>query len=111
MKYQLPEPSGEVEYIPHLTNSYGTKGCYRVGGDEIENPIEDVQYGAQYLANALAALAYEDRVRFDRLAHLARSAYYRIEPEDNWVTQWDDLGPDYQERWRNTVRAVLNAAK
>lgn len=58
--YELPAPSGDVVYHD-VQNSYGERGCYRVGTAECENPAEDVRWAAQYLADALAALEFQQK--------------------------------------------------
>lgn len=105
-KYRLPEPSGAVEWVGHLKNSYGTLGVYRVGGDnEVENPVEDVEYFAQGLANALAALEFENTERIDQIAALARDSYYGI--PDGEARGWDALPEEFRNRWRHVVRLVM----
>jgi hypothetical protein len=104
-KYRLPEPSGEVQWVGHLKNSYGTLGVYRVGGnDEVENPVEDVEYHAQALANALAALEFENTQRIDHIAALARESYYGMVTGD--VRDWHSLSDEFRDRWRQVVRLV-----
>ena len=105
-KYRLPDPSGEVRWVDHLKNSYGTVGVYFVGDkDQVENPLEDVEYHAQALANALAALEYENTERVDQIAELARASYYGI-PDDE-VRGWDVLPEEFRNRWRHVVRLVM----
>lgn len=102
--YQLPDPSGEVEWRGHLENSYGGHGCYQLGDHQIENPAEDIRYYAQQLSNALAAFKFETTVKTDYLAALARSTYYG---EDHDAAGWDGLSTMYKDRWRKAIRAVL----
>jgi hypothetical protein len=105
-KYRLPEPSGAVEWVGHVKNSYGTLGVYRVGGDsEVENPVEDVEYFAQSLANALAALEFENTERVDQIAALARESYYGMVTGD--MRAWDSLSDEFRDRWRHVVRLVM----
>jgi len=105
-KFQLPEPSGAVTWVGHLKNSYGTLGAYRVGGnDEVENPVEDVEYHAQALANALAALEYENTQQVDQISALARESYYGMVTGD--MRGWDSLSDEYRDRWRHVVRLVM----
>lgn len=104
-KYKLPEPSGQVEWFPNLKNSYGGLGCYRVGNSEIENPVEDVEYHSQMLADSLAALEHENTAKVDALAAVARDNYYNLDSSDYHA--WDNLTNEYKDRWRSAVRAVL----
>ena len=107
-KYRLPEPSGEVEWLGHLKNSYGTMGCYRVGTNEIENPVEDVEYHAQALADSLKALDYENdqqAAHIDKLAALARDTYYGMTTEG--LCGWDSLSDEFRDRWRDAIKVVL----
>lgn len=100
----LPEPSGEVVYHD-LQNSYGERGCYKVGTAEIENPVEDVKWAAQFLADALAALAFENASKIDSLAAQARDTYYGTSDKSGW----DVVDDSYKDRWRAVIRAVLDA--
>ena len=104
-KYRLPEPSGPVEWLGHLKNSYGTMGCYRVGTNEIENPKEDVEYYAQILADSISALEYENSTKIDKLAALARDTYYGLTHEG--LCGWESLSDEFRDRWREAIRVVL----
>lgn len=101
----LPEPSGKPVYHD-LQNSYGERGCWKVGTAEIEKPAEDIKWAAQFLADALAALAAENESTIDRVAALARDTYYGTVGD---LAGWDKVDESYKERWRAVVRAVLNA--
>ena len=101
----LPEPSGEVEYHD-IQNSYGLRGCFKVGAVEVENPTEDVKWASQYLADSLAALAFENASKVDQLATVARDTYYGNGGD---LTGWDKLDESYKNRWRAVIRAVLDA--
>jgi hypothetical protein len=103
-RYELPEPSGEVEWRGELENSYGGHGCYQIGDDQIENPAEDIRYYAQQLSNALAAFEFETTVKVDNLAALARASYYG---ESVDASGWDGLSTAYKDRWRYAIRQVL----
>jgi hypothetical protein len=106
----LPEPSGKIVYKPELSNSYGGKGCYYVGESEIEKPSEDVEYFAQMLADAIAALNYESKDLIDKLAAEARIAYHTTEDCDDPPAGWDSLSDGYRSRWRAVVRTILDNA-
>lgn len=101
----LPEPSGEVVYHD-LQNSYGERGCFKVGTAEIENPVEDVKWAAQFLADAMAALAFENASKIDALAAMARDTYYGTGDD---LAGWDKVDESYKSRWRAVIRAVLDA--
>lgn len=103
-KYRLPEPSGDVIWLGHLKNSYGTMGCFQVGPSQVENPVEDVEYHAQALADSLAALDHQHKAN-DRLAALARNSYYGL--NDEGLCGWDSLSEEYKDRWRQAIRIVL----
>lgn len=106
--YELPEPSGEVTHHD-VMNSYGTRGCFRIGTSECENPDEDVRWAAQYLADALAAQDYRNSTMVDRVAMHARAAYHNIDngSESDPAALWGAMSDDYRDRWRAVVRAVL----
>jgi hypothetical protein len=108
--FPLPKSSGEITYDPDIRNSYGEKGCYYVGDSEIENPSEDIQYFAQMLSDAIAALEYQN-VQIDEIAAKARFAYFSgaVDASD-LNSDWDSLSEDYRERWRAVIRAVLSDA-
>lgn len=101
----LPEPSGEVVYHD-LQNSYGERGCFKIGTAEIENPTEDVKWASQFLADALAALAFQNNSKIDALAAKARDTYYGTVGD---LTGWDKVDDSYKDRWRAVIRAVLDA--
>lgn len=106
--YELPDPSGEVTFHD-VKNSYGAHGCYRVGTSEIEDPIDDVKWAAQYLADCLAAQDYENSTRIDVIANTARAAYHGDIELANEKT-WDCMSEDYRNRWRAVARAVIDNA-
>lgn len=100
----LPEPSGDVTYHD-VQNSYGERGCFKIGTAEIENPVEDVKWAAQFLADALAALAFENASKIDGLAAMARDTYYSTADK----SAWDKVDESYKDRWRAVIRAILDA--
>ena len=104
-KDRLPEPSGPVEWLGHLKNSYGTMVCYRVGTNEIENPKEDVEFYAQILADSISALEHENSTKIDKLAALARDTYYGLTHEG--LCGWESLSDEFRDRWREAIRVVL----
>lgn len=104
-KFLLPEPSGDVQWMGHLKNSYGGMGCYRVGLNEVENPTEDVEFYSQLLADSLLALEFENTEKVDRLASLARDTYYGLNEEG--LKGWANLSEEFKDRWRAAIRVVL----